>query len=66
MHTANARSIVSEGGPVVTTYDNVNCVGTESRLPNCQTQFVSSTRVCAEYAGVLCQSEYCLSDLMTY
>ena len=58
MHTANARSIVSGGGPVVTSYDNVNCVGTESRLVNCQPQLVSSTRACAGYAGVLCQSEY--------
>ena len=59
MHTANARSIVYGGGRVIISYDNVNCVGTESRLADCQNQIVSSNRVCAGYAGVLCQSEYC-------
>ena len=62
MHTANARSIVYGGGRVITSYDNVNCVGTESRLADCQNQLVSSNRVCAGYAGVLCQSEYTACD----
>ena len=66
MHTANARSIVYDGGPVVTFYDNVTCVGTESRLVDCQHQYASTTgRVCAGYAGVLCQSEcYLFSTLI--
>ena len=62
MHTENARSVVLGGGRVITSYDNVNCVGTESRLADCQNQLVSSNRVCAGYAGVLCQSEYTASD----
>jgi len=61
-YTANARSIISGGGTVVTSYDNVNCVGTESRLVECQTPLNTASRVCAGYAGVLCQSEYCLCD----
>ena len=65
MHTANARSIVYGGGPVVTSFDNVNCVGTESRLVDCQITSVPLNRVCAGYAGVRCQSEYYLWSTLT-
>ena len=65
MHTENARSVVLGGGRVIASYDNVNCVGTESRLADCQTQYDLSNRVCAGYAGVLCQSEYTASGLHT-
>ena len=37
-------------------YDNVNCMGAESSLNDCQPPYITSTENCG-YAGVFCQSK---------
>ena len=51
--TAAGRGLFGEGG-VITFYDNVTCMGTESKLNVCQSIYNTSSRLDCGYAGVLC------------
>ena len=51
--TAAGGDLFGEGG-VITFYDNVTCVGTESKLNVCQSIYSTSSRLDCGYAGVLC------------
>ena len=51
--TAAGRRVFGEGG-VITFYNNVTCVGTESKLNVCQSIYSTSSRLDCGYAGVFC------------
>ena len=55
--TAAGRRVFGEGG-VITYYNNVTCVGTESKLNVCQSIYSTSSRLDCGYAGVFCQSKF--------
>ena len=55
--TAAGRRVFGEGG-VVMYYDNVTCVGTESKLNECQSIHHTSPRLDCGFAGVFCQSKF--------
>jgi len=63
--TAAGRRVFGEGG-VVMYYDNVTCVGTESKLNECQSIYHTSPRLDCGYAGVFCGKWFNLVLLVIY
>ena len=61
---AAGRCVFGEGR-VTNFYDNVNCMGAESSLNECQPPYILSNQICG-YAGVFCQSKYFISTYVWF